>query len=69
MLKIIFLKTIGFYQKFISPGLPKTCRFWPTCSEYSKASVEKHGALKGLFMSLKRVLKCHPLHSGGIDLP
>jgi uncharacterized protein len=69
MIKFIFLKSVGFYQNFISPSLPKSCRFWPSCSEYSKLSIEKHGAVRGLLLSLKRIFKCNPLHPGGIDLP
>ncbi len=66
-MKKILLALIGFYQKFISPGLPNTCRFYPTCSEYSKRAVQEHGALKGAYLGIKRILRCHPLNSGGFD--
>jgi uncharacterized protein len=69
MIKIIFLKAIKFYQKFISPGLPKSCRFWPSCSEYFYQAVKDRGAIKGFFKGTKRILKCFPWHPGGIDLP
>lgn len=62
---VIFL--IKFYQKAISPFLGRTCRFYPTCSEYTKQAVIKYGALKGLYLGLVRILKCHPFHRGGYD--
>ena len=62
---MIFL--IKFYQKAISPFLGRRCRFYPTCSEYTKQAVEKYGALKGLYLGLVRILKCHPFHKGGYD--
>ena len=62
---MIFL--IVFYQKAISPFLGRRCRFYPTCSEYTKQAVEKYGALKGLYLGLIRILKCHPFHKGGYD--
>ena len=66
MRKIMIL-LIKFYQKAISPFLGKRCRFYPTCSEYTKQAVEKYGALKGLYLGLIRILKCHPFHKGGYD--
>ena len=63
----IFIFLIKFYQKAISPFLGRTCRFYPTCSEYTKQAVEKYGALKGLYLGLIRILKCHPFHKGGYD--
>ena len=63
----IFIFLIKFYQKAISPFLGRTCRFDPTCSEYTKQAVEKYGALKGLYLGLVRILKCHPFHKGGYD--
>ena len=62
---VIFL--IKFYQSAISPFLGRRCRFYPTCSEYTKQAVEKYGALKGLYLGLVRILKCHPFHKGGYD--
>lgn len=66
MLKKILLKLIGIYQK-ISRFTPATCRFEPTCSEYTKQALEKYGVAKGLWLGLKRVCKCHPLNPGGYD--
>ncbi|MBP6492070.1 MAG: membrane protein insertion efficiency factor YidD [Clostridia bacterium] len=66
MKRIIILLVRG-YQKFISPFFPATCRFYPTCSQYFIQAVEKYGAIKGSFLGLKRILKCHPFHPGGYD--
>ena len=62
---LIFLARL--YQKFISPLFPATCRFYPTCSEYFIQAVQKYGALKGTWLGLKRISKCHPWHEGGYD--
>jgi len=66
-MKRFFLSSIRFYQKFISPIKPPTCRFYPTCSHYAFEAIEIHGPLKGGWLSTKRILKCHPLHPGGFD--
>ena len=58
---------IRFYQVCISPLFPKTCRFTPTCSHYALEAIKKHGPIKGIFFSIKRILKCHPYHKGGYD--
>ena len=63
----LILWLIRVYQKVISPWTPKTCRFHPTCSEYSYQAVKKYGALKGGFKSIKRISKCHPFNPGGYD--
>ena len=62
-----FLILIGLYQTLISPLLPSTCRFSPTCSEYSKQSLIKHGLIKGIILSVKRILKCNPWGGNGYD--
>lgn len=67
MLKTIFIAIIKFYQTVISPLKPPTCRFYPTCSHYGLESVKRFGALKGGWLAVKRILKCHPFHPGGID--
>lgn len=64
MMKYPFLLLIRFYQFFISPWLGKNCRFDPTCSEYAKEALNTHGAFKGLYLSVKRILKCHPFSKG-----
>lgn len=58
---------VEFYQSTISPVLPPTCRFRPTCSEYTKRAIQRYGLLRGSWLGLKRILKCHPLHPGGHD--
>lgn len=55
------------YQRFISPGLPSTCRFYPSCSEYTYQAIDKYGALRGGWMGIRRVGRCHPFHPGGYD--
>jgi hypothetical protein len=63
----ILISLIIFYQKYISSLKSATCRFYPTCSEYSIQAIKKHGFYKGIFLAIKRVLKCHPYHKGGYD--
>lgn len=58
---------VRFYQLFISPLKGPTCRFYPTCSQYSIQAFKKYGFLKGLWLTIKRVSKCHPFHEGGYD--
>lgn len=69
MLEKFILKTIKFYQKYISNVLGKNCRFYPSCSEYTIKSIEKYGSLKGIGKGIIRILKCHPFNKGGVDLP
>ncbi len=61
MLKKIFLFIIILYQRLVSPYLPQSCRFQPTCSEYAKEAIEKHGIIKGVTLASKRLTKCHPI--------
>ncbi|HOK23557.1 MAG TPA: membrane protein insertion efficiency factor YidD [Candidatus Hydrothermia bacterium] len=58
---------IRFYQKFISPFLPHTCRFYPTCSSYAIEALKKKGFLKGLVLSIWRIIRCNPFSKGGYD--
>ncbi len=58
---------IRFYQKLISPLLPASCRFYPTCSAYSLEALEQHGLLSGLGLTIKRISRCHPFNEGGFD--
>ena len=62
-----FLTLIKVYRYTISPLLGQNCRFHPTCSCYAHQAIEHHGLAKGLVLSIKRIVKCHPLHPGGID--
>lgn len=61
-MKRLLMGLIVFYRNYISPLRPPTCRFIPSCSAYALEAVEKHGALKGGWLALRRLLKCHPFH-------
>ncbi|MGQ9557918.1 MAG: membrane protein insertion efficiency factor YidD [Desulfurispora sp.] len=63
----VLLLLIRFYQKYLSPLKGPTCRFYPTCSQYAVAALEKYGIIKGGCLALLRLLKCHPFHPGGYD--
>lgn len=63
----VLLLLIKAYQFLISPMLGPSCRFTPTCSEYAVQALKKYGALKGVWLSIKRVGRCHPWHDGGYD--
>ncbi len=58
---------LDFYKNAISPWLPPACRFEPTCSVYAREAIERHGLRTGSFLALRRLLRCHPFHSGGFD--
>ena len=58
---------IKLYKIVVSPLLPPACRFLPTCSEYALEAIKKHGAVKGLYLALRRIFRCHPLCEGGFD--
>lgn len=58
---------IRFYQQFISPHTPPACRFTPTCSQYAVEALQKHGPIKGLYLSVRRILRCHPWGGHGYD--
>ena len=66
MLKKILIKLIQIYR-FFSKFTPRVCRFYPTCSQYTMEAIEKYGAMKGLWLGLKRILRCHPKNPGGYD--
>ena len=55
------------YQRWISPALPQACRFAPTCSTYAREAIERHGLVRGSWLTLHRLLRCHPYHPGGLD--
>ncbi|MCK4355247.1 membrane protein insertion efficiency factor YidD [Candidatus Parcubacteria bacterium] len=65
----MFIKIIKFYQIFISPYLGHHCRFHPSCSEYCCLAIKKYGTIKGLFLGIKRILRCNPWNPGGVDQP
>lgn len=66
-MKRAILGLIFLYQRFVSPLLPPTCRYTPTCSQYAKEAFERFGLFKGFWLSTKRILRCHPLAKGGLD--
>lgn len=66
-MKSLLLVLIRIYQKTLSPLLPSGCRFYPTCSHYGYGAIEKYGAVKGGWMAIKRVARCHPFNPGGYD--
>jgi uncharacterized protein len=66
-MRFMLIAIIKFYKYFISPLLGSNCRFYPSCSSYSLEALQRHGALIGSYLTLKRLLKCHPFHQGGID--
>lgn len=65
--RALLILVIRAYRLLLSPLLPPACRFAPSCSEYSLEAVSRHGALRGSYLSIRRVGRCHPLHSGGFD--
>lgn len=67
--KATFCGLIRGYQLLISPLLGPRCRFYPTCSHYAQDVIRQQGIRKGLWLTVKRLLKCHPFHPGGIDFP
>jgi putative membrane protein insertion efficiency factor len=67
MLTKILLLPVYFYKYYISPLTPASCRFVPTCSEYVLQALQKYGPFKGVWLSIKRILKCHPWGSSGYD--
>jgi putative membrane protein insertion efficiency factor len=66
-MKTAALGLIRFYQRFISPALPSACRFQPTCSQYTYQAIEIHGVIKGTWLGMKRIARCHPFNPGGYD--
>jgi uncharacterized protein len=66
-MKFIALKLIRLYKIVLSPLLPSSCRYVPTCSEYGYEAIEKYGVLKGGYLAIRRILRCHPFRPGGYD--
>jgi len=66
-MKTLLYTAVRFYRKWISPALPGSCRFAPTCSEYALQALDKYGAWKGACLTIGRLFRCHPFHAGGYD--
>ena len=66
-MKTIFLALIRAYQYLLRPMLGSNCRFYPSCSDYAREAIERHGAMRGLWLAVRRVARCHPYHPGGFD--
>ncbi|MEI6090885.1 MAG: membrane protein insertion efficiency factor YidD [bacterium] len=66
-MKYLFIYIIKFYRRFLSPVLPASCRFYPTCSEYSLEAFQKYGFFKGFWLATYRVIRCNPFNKGGYD--
>ncbi len=64
---IVLKGLLRAYQLIVSPILPGSCRFYPSCSEYAHQAVSRHGAARGSFLAVKRILRCHPWNEGGVD--
>ncbi|WP_017624931.1 membrane protein insertion efficiency factor YidD [Nocardiopsis chromatogenes] len=63
----VLIVPIRGYQRFISPLFPPVCRFYPSCSAYAVQALQEHGALRGLWLAVRRIARCHPFHPGGLD--
>jgi hypothetical protein len=66
-MKTVVLGAIKLYQRFLTPLLPPSCRFVPSCSRYAYEAIEKYGLLKGGWLGIKRISRCHPFNAGGYD--
>ncbi len=67
ILQLVLLSAIEAYRKVVSPFLPASCRFYPSCSQYAREAIAKHGAGRGTLMAAMRIGRCHPWHPGGVD--
>jgi uncharacterized protein len=65
----VVIALLALYKRRVSPLLPPSCRFTPTCSEYASLAIAKYGAARGGALAIGRLLRCHPFHPGGVDLP
>lgn len=67
ILQRLFIALIRAYQILISPILPRSCRFYPTCSEYTLTAIRQYGPTRGIYLGIRRLIRCHPFHPGGYD--
>ena len=65
--RTVVLALVRFYRLYVSPLFPPTCRYVPTCSEYAMIALQKYGFIKGSWLAIKRICRCHPWHPGGYD--
>ncbi len=68
-MKSLLLAGVRGYQYLVSPMLGNNCRFYPSCSDYAREALERHGSLRGSWLAVRRLCRCQPFHPGGIDLP
>lgn len=67
MIARLLILLVRAYQRLLSPLLPPSCRFYPSCSAYAVEALRRHGALRGSWLTLRRLGRCHPFHPGGLD--
>lgn len=67
MIRAGLILLVRIYQRLVSPLLPPACRFYPSCSAYAVTALERHGALRGTWLTARRICRCHPFHPGGVD--
>lgn len=67
MIRAALVLLVRVYQRLVSPLLPPACRFYPSCSAYAVTALQRHGAVKGSWLTVRRLCRCHPFHPGGVD--
>jgi hypothetical protein len=67
VIRAVLLFLVRVYRRVVSPALPPACRFYPSCSQYAETALLRHGAAKGTWLTVRRLVRCHPFHPGGID--